>query len=316
MRIIFMGSPKEVITPCQMLMEFCQSTDHDLIAVVSQPAKPAGRRKKLSDPPLATWALEQGIKVIQPAKARDPQFLEDLRDLKPDLVITAAYGQILTEEFLAIPSRGTINIHPSLLPEYRGASPVQTALFDGREKTGVTILFTVRALDSGHIIVQKPATIEPLETADSLLARMFRLGGEALLEAVKALEDPDFIGTPQDESQVTHCHKFEKASGVIDWSLPNKEIVQRYQAFKPWPGTFAFYGGKRVLIEDLEPIEADNLSLNTGEFIYSKGLKALLAKTKDGYLRLNKVKPEGSKLIDGAAFWNGLKLSGRGQFDV
>ena len=149
MRIIFMGSPEEVIAPLKSLISLCEGSEHELVAVVSQPAKPAGRKKKLTDPPLASFAKEAGLKVYQPVKARDPEFLNQLRDDQVDLIITATYGQILSEEFLSIPKRGTINIHPSLLPEYRGATPVQTALFDGLETTGVSILFTVRALDAG-----------------------------------------------------------------------------------------------------------------------------------------------------------------------
>ena len=314
MRIIFMGSPKEVIAPCENLLEFCQSGAHELVAIVSQPAKPAGRRKKLTDPPLAQWAKEKGLLTLQPEKARDPEFLEELSCLNPDLIVTAAYGQILSQEFLDIPKRGTINIHPSLLPEYRGASPVQTSLFDGKKETGVSILFTVKALDAGNIICQKRSSIEPLETADLLMSRMFALGGEALLEAITILEDPSFEGTKQDESQITHCHKFEKSSGIIDWNLSTDEIVQRYQAFKPWPGTYGFVNGKRVLFDEIEPWEGER-ELKTREFLYIKSDKALIVKCKDGYLKLNKVKPEGSKLIDGAAFWNGLKLKEKGNFD-
>ena len=315
MRIIFMGSPKEVITPCETLLQFCKTDGHEFLGIISQPAKPAGRKKKLTDPPLATWGKEQGLLVLQPEKAKDPEFLNELESLKPDLIITAAYGQILTQRFLEIPTRGTINIHPSMLPKYRGASPVQTALFDGLEETGVSILFTVKALDAGNIICQQKSKIRPLETAGELMIRMFQLGGELLKEAISLLKDPQFTGHTQQEELITHCHKFEKSSGTVDWTLSTDEIVHRFQAFHPWPGTFTFLNGKRVMIDKISLSDKDFDDLEEREFKYFKSEKAVILRTKDGFLKIHKVKPEGSKLLDGAAFWNGLKISGKGKFD-
>ena len=180
MRIVFMGSPKEVISPLESLMELCESDSFELVAVISQPARPFGRKKVLTDPPLATYAKEKGIHTLQPEKCRDEAFLtETLKELNPDLIITAAYGQILSQAFLDIPKLGTINIHPSLLPEYRGAIPVPAALLDGKKTTGVSILYTVKALDAGDIISQESHDIEDNETSDILLARLFELSRHA-----------------------------------------------------------------------------------------------------------------------------------------
>lgn len=310
-----MGSPKEVIAPCNTLFKYCQSSEHEFLGIISQPAKPAGRKKKLTDPPLAQWAKEQGFLTLQPEKAKNPDFLNQLRELAPDIIVTAAYGQILSQEFLDIPTRGTINIHPSMIPEYRGASPVQTALFDGKKTTGVSILFTVKALDAGNIISQNETEIKSLETAEQLMERMFVLGGKTLEEAIDKLQDPNFSGIVQDPEKITHCHKFEKSSGTIDWNLSTDEIVHRFQAFKPWPGSYAFLGGKRILFDDIEPIQSE-IDLSTRSFKYVKSEKSLIVKTSDGYLKLNRVKPEGSKVQDGSSFWNGLKLNGEGQFDA
>jgi folate-dependent phosphoribosylglycinamide formyltransferase PurN len=160
MRLVYMGSPSEVIAPLESLIKHCQKSGDEVVAVVSQPAKPAGRKQTLTDPPVATFAKEQGLRCLQPIKASDPAFLEELKSLEVDVIITAAYGQILSNAFLAIPRRATINIHPSLLPAYRGAIPVPAALLDGLETTGVTVLFTVKALDAGNIILQKSFAIE------------------------------------------------------------------------------------------------------------------------------------------------------------
>jgi folate-dependent phosphoribosylglycinamide formyltransferase PurN len=155
-----MGSPEEVVSPLQHLLEHCRKGKDQLLGVISQPARPAGRKKRLTDPPVASFAKEAGLTVWQPEKASAEEFLRTLEEAGPDVIITAAYGQILSERFLKIPKRATINIHPSLLPVYRGATPVQTALLDGLTETGVTILFTVKALDAGPIISQKRFAIE------------------------------------------------------------------------------------------------------------------------------------------------------------
>lgn len=316
MRIIFMGSPREVISPCETTLNICRSSHHQLVGVISQPAKPAGRNKVLKDPPLAAWAKEQGLLTLQPEKSRSPEFIKQLAELQPDLLITAAYGQILSQEFLNIPSRGTINIHPSLLPKYRGASPVQTALYDGISATGVSILFTVKELDAGNIICQRSTDIEPEETAEELMPRLFSLGGEALKEALSLLENPSFEGQPQEPSQVSHCHKFHKNSGDVNWTLGRHQIFNRYRAFSPWPGSYTFLKGKRLVLEELSLIDEANLPpLAVGEFTYIKPLKSLVLGCIDGYLSIKRVKPEGSKSQDGASFWNGLKIKGKGRFD-
>ncbi len=316
MRIIFMGSPQEVIAPLETLLEICAGSDHELAAIVSQPAKPAGRKKKLTDPPVAAYAKEHQLPVLQPEKSRSPEFLQTLKELAPDLIITAAYGQILSEAFLAIPQRGTINIHPSLLPQYRGATPVQTALYDGQQRTGVTILFTVKALDAGNIIEQQELTIDPHETSFEIMPRLFKLGGKMLIKALEKLSDPNFSGKSQDAKQVTECHKFTKDSGQINWSLSTQSIYNRYRAFQPWPGVFCFFEGKRIVLEAISPSTEGPADLDCREFRYVKALQSVIVKTRDGYLKLSRVKPEGSKSIEGVAFWNGLKLKNKGVFDA
>jgi methionyl-tRNA formyltransferase len=321
MRILFMGSPQEVVSPLQQLL--ASGDDLRVVAVVSQPARPVGRSGKLQDPPLAEFAKARGLTVMQPESARDPEFLEALRDLRPDVIVTAAYGQILSKKFLSIPRRGTINIHPSILPKYRGATPVPAALLNGDKVTGVSVLFTVKALDAGAIICAKEAEVLPAETADALTRRMFDIGGGLLIEALGKLRDPAFAGTPQDDAAATYCGKIEKSDGAVDWLRPAVVTCNRFRAFYPWPGTFTFFNGKRVSILDArEAVGADlgrgaaGLSDVPGSFVFSKASKGILARTADGILVIARLQNEGGKPVDAAAFWNGIKDRASCRFGV
>jgi methionyl-tRNA formyltransferase len=306
MRIVFLGSPEEVIAPLNLLLE-SRSNGIELVAVVSQPAKPQGRGRSLEDPPVARFAKAHNIPTLQPAKASDPDFLRQFSELKPDIAVTAAYGQILTDEFLAIPARGTINIHPSLLPKYRGATPVQSAIAAGESKTGVTVLFTVRKLDAGNIILQEPFNIGPTERAGLLMTRLFRESAPMLIKSMELLKDPEFTGRAQDATKVTHCRKIEKTDGNIRWDQEAEEIFNRFRAFDPWPGSYTFLGDKRIAVTDMV-FESDSMtSQNPGQFNFDKKHHCLTVGTGSGSLRITHVKPSGSGVINAAAFWNGLK---------
>ena len=314
MRLVYMGSPSEVIAPLEYLLQHAYENGHEVVAVVSQPAKPAGRKMVLTDPPLAAYAKDRGLRCLQPLKASEPQFLEELRNLAPDIIITAAYGQILTSTFLALPARATINIHPSLLPLYRGAIPVPAALLDGHTQTGVTVLFTVKALDAGNIIVQETFDIGEAETAQDLTARMFKESGPLLLKALDQLKDPHFTGLVQDESKITFCKKIAKTDGAIDWSKDAKTLWQEFKAYQPWPGVYTERLGVRIVLEDLAPAEAPELK--AGEFYFDKKAKALLVGTGKGQLAIVRLKSAGSKSMDAAGYWNGLRSTGPEQFII
>lgn len=250
MRLIFLGSPEAVLAPLETLQTQAKAWGHELVGVVSQPARPTGRGQNLVDPPVALFAKANGIPVLQPEKASDPVFLQAFKDWSPDVAITAAYGQILSDAFLAIPKRATINIHPSLLPKYRGAIPVPAALMEGETTSGVTILFTVKKLDAGNLIVQAKTPIQPKETAGELTTRYFVLGATLLESALRKLADPSFAGDPQNEKLVTHCRKIEKQHGIIDWQLPAEDTFNRFRAFSPWPGSYTFLQGKRLACDE------------------------------------------------------------------
>lgn len=305
MRVIFLGSPGAAIAPLEFLRT--KESGVELIAVVSQPPRPIGRSRTPIDPPVAQHAKAKGIVVLQPEKASDPAFLDELKGLHPDLLITAAYGQILSDAFLAIPTRGTINIHPSLLPKYRGATPVPAALLAGDTTTGVSILFTVKKLDAGHLIAQTSSAILPNETAQELTDRMFHLSCKILPDALAALSDPNFVGTPQDEAKVSHCKKISKDDGAVNWNASGHEIINRYRAFSPWPGSFTFLEGKRIGIEGMVLSSGLEPKLPPGKLALAKIDKGILVGTADGNVVITRLKPAGKGSQEAAAFWHGMK---------
>jgi len=306
-----MGSPLEVIAPLEYMINNINGLD--LVAIVSQPARKMGRGKKLTDPAIAAYGKENGIKTLQPQKASDADFLDQLSALEPDLIITAAYGQILSEKFLAIPTRGTINIHPSLLPTYRGATPVQAALLNGDNKTGVSILFTVKKMDAGNIITQNIFDISPAETTGQLLKRMFEESGPMLAETYQLLMNTNFRGTPQNEIEVIHCKKIQKEDGFVNFQKPASTIYNQYRGLSPWPGTYGFLAGMRVSYEEL--VQAESNSLSTGEFRYDKKSKLIVVGTASNDIGISRLKPAGRKSIDATSFWNGLKDKENLRFD-
>lgn len=310
MRLVFMGSPAPVITPLKTILEH---PDHQVVGVISQPARPVGRKGILTDPPLAQFAKEKSLPILQPEKASAPEFLQTLKALKPDLIITAAYGQILSDAFLEIPARGTINIHPSLLPAYRGATPVPAALLDGLHETGVTILFTIKKLDAGAIVLQKTFPIKPEERAGSLTDRLFAESGPLLLEALSLLQDQEFKGTPQEEAKVTFCGKIKKSDGQVNWEEPASMVHNRFRAYDPWPGLFSFCEKKRVALIE---VKVSDRTLSPGEIEFSKAENQIHVGCGQGSLGITRLKPAGGKEIDAMSFWNGIKDKDHAKFTL
>ncbi|MBM4250567.1 MAG: methionyl-tRNA formyltransferase [Deltaproteobacteria bacterium] len=314
MRLIFLGSPEPVIAPLKTLLDTAKSRGDEVVAVVSQPARPVGRGGKMADPPVAAYAKTLGITTLQPEKASDPDFLAAFAALKPDLAITAAYGQILPSAFLSTPRRGTINIHPSLLPKYRGAIPVPASLLAGDEVSGVSVLFTVQRLDAGAIIVQESLPIGPDETSGALTTRYFEASGPLVLRAIDKLRDPSFTGTPQDETAVTHCRKIDKNDGEVDWTQPAVIIYRRFRAFEPWPGSFTHLADRRLGLVEIKAAPSALSSAAPGAVSYDKKDRVLRVATGEGQLLIHRLKPAGGKVITAEAFWNGLKDRERVQF--
>ena len=307
-RIVFMGSPEEVVSPLRVLAESGPAKSLELVAVISQPARPVGRGGKMADPPVAAFAKAAAIHCLQPENSKAAGFLDQLRDLRPDIIVTAAYGQILSQEFLEIPSIATINIHPSQLPNYRGATPVPAVLLDGLDKTAVTILFTVKKLDAGNIILQKDFEIGPDETAGQLTQRLFSASSPMLLDALTALAaNPDLKGQAQEDSLATFCKKIGKDMGEVSWDLSATEIVNRYRAFEPWPGSWSMFQNRRVGLTAMKIFSEENLSSAAGDVVFHKVSKSLVVRCAEGSVAITRLKPAGGKEMDATAFWNGVK---------
>jgi methionyl-tRNA formyltransferase len=316
-RVVFFGSPSEVIAPLAHLFDLSKKTSRDveLVAVVSQPSKPVGRGGQISDPPVASWAKEHNIACLQPDSAKDAGFLGALKELNADVFVTAAYGQILSDALLAIPKRATINIHPSKLPLYRGATPVPAALLDRLSKTAVTILFTVKKLDAGPLILSKDFDIHADESAGELTLRLFSESSLLLEDALSKLKDPTFAGVPQDDTQASYCKKIEKDDGLVAWDQSADHIYSRFRAFLPWPGSWTVLSDRRVVIVKMRLTQESSV-LPSGSVEWNKSTKSLYVHTKDRIIAIEQLKPAGGKIMDAASFWNGLRDKSNVRFEV
>ncbi len=231
MRILFMGTPEFAVASLKRLVE----DGHEICGVFTQPDKPKNRGHKLAFSPVKEYTITQGLVVYQPLKMRDGEALGIVESLSPELIVVAAYGKILPEEILNAPPRGSINVHSSLLPKYRGAAPINWAILDGEAETGVSIMYMAKELDAGDVILQKSTPIGPEENAQELTARLAELGAEALSETVAALQNGTASRTPQDESQQTYAAMLSKEMSPIDWTRSAHAISCQVRGLIPWP---------------------------------------------------------------------------------
>lgn len=232
MRVVFFGTPEFAVPTIEALLR----SDHEVVAVVAQPDRPAGRGMRLQTPPVAARARSRGLKLLQPERIRDPHFLEVIRSLEPQAGIVVAYGKILPESLLAIPRGGFLNVHASLLPRYRGAAPIQRAIEQSESETGVTIMQVDAQLDHGPILSAVSAPIGADEHAPSLSRRLADLGGRELVGVLDRFDQIEPREQRHDEA--TYAPKIEKEEGRIDWNAPARSIYDRFRAFDPWPGVF------------------------------------------------------------------------------
>ncbi len=248
-KIIFLGTPE---FGAIILTELIKS-GHKPFLVITEPDKPIGRNQTMTPPPVKVLAEKYKIVVVQPERIKDCKL--EIKNLGPDLGIIAAYGQILPKDILDIPQYGFINVHPSLLPKYRGPSPIQSAILTGDEKTGATIMRVAEKMDSGPILSQKEITISQNETFTSLHNKLADLGAKLLIESIPKLLAGKLPPMSQDETKATYTKIIKKEDGEIDWNKSAKEIDGQIRAFSPWPGTYTIYKGKRLKI-----IKAENIS--------------------------------------------------------
>lgn len=310
MKIVFMGTPDFSAVVLEKL-----NSVYPVSAVVTGLDKPVGRGYNLAPSPLKVKAIELGIPVLQYAKV-SREGLDDIRALQPDIIVTAAFGQILSDAFLAIPKFAVLNVHASLLPKYRGSSPIQWSIINGDEKTGITIMKTVKAVDAGDVLLEKETEIGKKETAGELFDRLAILGGEAIVEAISLVECEKATFTPQDESKVTHCSMINKGDGLVDFSKSAKEIDCFVRGMTPWPSAYTHIGEKTLKIFDVEKVELSDLQKSNdqfenakfGEVVLADKNHGLIVKVADGFIRLHVIQLEGSKRMDDTQFLLGRKI--------
>lgn len=244
MRIVFMGTPEFAVPSLRALCDH----GYEVVGVFTQPDRPRGRGNKLSPSPVKEYALSQGIPVFQPEKIRRDG-VDDLQALAPDLCVTAAFGQILSQEILDIPPMGSVNVHASLLPRHRGSAPINWAILQGDRQAGVTTMMMARGIDTGDMLLKAATDILPGETAGELTLRLSEIGASLLLDTLQGMTDGSVKPIPQDEAQMTYDPMLTKQMGVIDWTEPAEAIVNRIHGLNPWPGcSTAIQGGRLKLL--------------------------------------------------------------------
>lgn len=288
MRVVFLGSPPFATRVFERLLA---AANHDVVALATKPDKPLGRGKKIAASPLAALARPRGIEVLQPASAREPSFVARLRELAPDIAVVASYGEILRAELLALPKHGCWNVHASLLPRWRGASPIQAALLAGDAETGVSIQRMVLALDEGDVVLEKRTRIESGENSGTLLARLADIGAEALVEALDSLAAGRANFAAQDAKRATYCRKIRKEDGLIDWNASAIELERRVRAFTPWPLARAGAPNGADLSITAAVARPRDVDAAPGELLDARA--ALLVACGEGALELARVKPAG-----------------------
>ena len=252
MRIVFMGSPEFALPTLRALIE----SDHDVVGVVTQPDRPAGRGRSMRRPPAAALAVECGLAVLQPGKVNKDDSLDALRALRPEVLVVAAYGQIMKQPLLDIPTRGALNVHASLLPRHRGAAPSVGALLAGDDETGVTIQEVVLKLDAGPIVAQRRLAITDDDTTGSLNEKLSELGAELLIEVLPEWERGEANAVPQDEEAATFSPSVKREDAVIDWSMGASDVWRRVRAYAPWPVATTTVDGESLRILEAWPTEA------------------------------------------------------------
>lgn len=298
MRVLFWGTPEFATPPLRALL----GEGFDVAAVVTQPDKPVGRsRSKTQPPPVKQVALDEGIPVLQPARPRGPEFLAELRALAPDISVVVAYGHILPQEVIDLPPRGTLNIHASLLPDYRGAAPIQAALRDGLEWTGVSIMRMVQKLDAGPVILQLGTRVNADETYGELSLRLSELGAAALIESLALIDAGKATEVPQDDALATYAPKIDRTLTRVDWSRDASAIARLVRACDPRPGAFTTLNGAEVKLFGARPVElaphgAPGTVVAAGRDQGTEsGGEGLVVASGSGAVRVLQIQPAGRK---------------------
>jgi len=301
MRIVFFGTPDFAVPSLKRLVE----TGEDVVTVVTQPDRIKGRGHKLSQPPVKEYALAQGIPVLQPAGIRSEEFLKAIAGMKPDMIVVVAYGRIIPPAMLALPPKGCINVHASLLPKYRGAAPIQWSIVRGEQKTGVATMLMDEGLDTGDILLIEETGILPEDNALTLGNRLSAMGADLLITTIRGFVSGTVKSVPQTGGS-TYAPIIKKEDGKIDWSAPASEIFNLIRGMYPWPGGQCLFEGEKITVITSRVVDAD-AEPAAGSVVKIQG-DELHVGTGRGILAILELKPEGKKAMTGAAFARGRHI--------
>ncbi|KOP64039.1 methionyl-tRNA formyltransferase [Bacillus sp. FJAT-18019] len=307
MNIVFMGTPAFAVPSLEMLL----AEGYSIAAVVTQPDRPQGRKKVLTPTPVKEAALRHGIPVLQPQRLRSPEAVTELAEYKPDLIITAAYGQILPKSVLDMPALGCLNVHGSLLPAYRGGAPIQRSIINGESVTGITLMYMAEGLDTGDMIAQAEVPIQDDDTAGTMFEKLSTVGAELLLRELPRLLQGKVEAEPQEESKATYAPNLTRDDEKIDWSRTSREIYNQIRGLVPYSGGFTLWNGDVFKVwAAANPGSAQaSLSEEQPGTVLKLDDKGIVVKTGDGTLTLLTVQPSGKKAMDAAQFVRGTSLT-------
>jgi methionyl-tRNA formyltransferase len=323
MKIVFMGTPDFARAALEKIIE----AGHEVLLVVTQPDKPKGRSGELQISDVKACALEHNIPVFQPVRIKLPENVAELKKYDADIYVVAAFGQILSQEILDMPRLGCVNIHASLLPEYRGAAPIQQSIIDGKKETGVTIMQMAAGMDTGDILIQRTIPISEDETGGGLFDKLAVLGGELIVDALPKIEKGELTPVPQDEEKATKCGKLSKDMGKIDFSKDAETIRNLVRGLDPWPSAFTKLGGKTIkiwkakallklkfdeLVKELsdskDDVRTTLIEKNETGSVVAVLKDSFIVLTGDGFLQISEVQLEGKKRMAVKDFLLGYKL--------
>lgn len=304
MRVVFMGTPEFAVGALEAIL----AAGHQVAAVVTQPDKPKGRGKEVQMTPVKACAVSHGIPVFQPVRIKEREAVETLRGYQADIFVVAAFGQILSEEILAMPRYGCVNIHASLLPRYRGAGPIQWAIINGEEKTGVTIMQMDKGLDTGDMLLKKEVVIGPRETGDSLHDKLAAVGAGLIVEALSGIERGELVPEKQREEETCYAKMLHKSMGRIDWQQSAAELDRLIRGLLSWPGAYTAFRGKNLKIWEAEVSAWPEDTGAAPGTVAGVDREAFYVKTGDGILRILAVQPEGKKRMAVKEFLLGYQV--------
>ncbi|MDY5807814.1 MAG: methionyl-tRNA formyltransferase [Lachnospira sp.] len=304
MKVVFMGTPDFAVGTLEAIV----GAGHEVAAVVTQPDKPKGRGGVMAMSPVKECALRHGLTVLQPLKARNPEFIDEIRAINPDVIVVVAFGQIIPSEIIHMPKYGCINVHASLLPKYRGASPIQWTVLDGCEYSGVTTMLMDEGIDTGDILETATVKLDERETGGSLFDRLSLVGAKLLVETLDKAEAGQLHPVKQDDSQSSYVRMIDKSFGLMDFTQPVEVLERRVRALNPWPSAFTHMDEKLLKIWDATVIQDNNVKAGDYGKVKTDGKTCFMVACDGGYLSVNELQLEGKKRMKVEDFLRGYSI--------